>query len=574
MRSLALRVVLVAVCAIVCGGFLFAQQRYSVVISEIMADPTPQVGLPNTEWIELHNSSSTAINIGGWRIGKPGSQSGPIAANTMLQPDSNIVICTASQVAALSAFGRTVSVTSFPSLGNDGDVILLIGNSGSVVHAVSYNISWYGNALKADGGYTLEMIDTRNACAAASNWKASNSTTGGTPAQTNSITANNPDGVAPTLVSAFASGSNAITLYFNEGLDSSNAATLSLYNIQGVTLLSASVASPLFNTVTLTTQTTLSAGTIYTINANGVKDCSGNTMGASSTTIALPQAADSLDVVINEILFNPRPLSSDYVELYNRSNKPINLRQLYLANRSSTTGLVGSLTQLSTQDRLILPGTYVVITTNATTLQQEYTVGDVDNIVTLSSMPSYPDDRGWVVLMDQQGSIIDEVPYLDDWHFKLLDNEDGVALERIDADGPSNKADNWTSAAKSAGFGTPAAANSQNLAAQNSNAATLSLTPTVFSPDNDGFEDFVIVTLKPETTGYVANITILDAAGRPVRVLQRNATLGNTSNFRWDGLNDKQQRVQPGYYVVVAELYNLQGTRLRLKETVGVAIRR
>lgn len=574
MRSLALRVVLVAVCAIVCGGFLFAQQRYSVVISEIMADPTPQVGLPNTEWIELHNNSSAAINLGGWRLGKPGSQSGTIAANTILQPDSNIVICTASQVAALSAFGRTVSVTSFPSLGNDGDVILLIGNSGSIVHAVSYNISWYGNALKADGGYTLEMIDTRNACAAESNWKASNSNTGGTPGQTNSIKANNPDGVAPLLISAFASGGNAITLYFNEGLDSSNAATPGLYNIQGLTVLSASVASPLFNTVTLTTQNALSAGTIYTVNANGVKDCSGNTMGAISTTIALPQAADSLDVVVNEILFNPRPLSSDYVELVNRSNKPINLRHLYLANRSSTTGLVGSLTQVSAQDRLILPGTYVVITTNATTLQQEYTVGDVNNIVSLSSMPSYPDDRGWVVLMDQQGRIIDEVPYLDDWHFKLLDNEEGVALERIDANGPSDKTDNWTSAAKSAGFGTPAAPNSQDLSTQNSNTATLSLTPAVFSPDNDGYEDFVIVTLKPETTGYVANITILDAAGRPVRVLQRNATLGNTSNFRWDGLNDKQQRVQPGYYVVVAELYNLQGKRLRLKETVGVAIRR
>jgi hypothetical protein len=42
------------------SSITIAQNRYDVVIDEIMADPTPQVALPNNEWIELkkHNLRS------------------------------------------------------------------------------------------------------------------------------------------------------------------------------------------------------------------------------------------------------------------------------------------------------------------------------------------------------------------------------------------------------------------------------------------------------------------------------------------------------------------------------------
>ena len=140
--------------------YLFAQNRYDVVIDELMTDPTPLVGLPNNEWLELKNTTTAPINLLNWRIGDATGQSGPMP-NFILQPDSFVIVCTGSAVAAMSAFGTAISVTSFPSLDNDGDQLFLKAANGKTIHAVSYSSAWYQNEVKKDGGWTLEMVDTK-----------------------------------------------------------------------------------------------------------------------------------------------------------------------------------------------------------------------------------------------------------------------------------------------------------------------------------------------------------------------------------------------------------------------------
>ena len=99
---------------ILCLHFLaFSQNRYDIVIDEIMADPTPQVGLPSNEWIELKNITTSPVNLQGWRIGDASGQSGPMP-NFTLQPDSFVIVCTGSAVAAMSAFGTTIRSPVFP----------------------------------------------------------------------------------------------------------------------------------------------------------------------------------------------------------------------------------------------------------------------------------------------------------------------------------------------------------------------------------------------------------------------------------------------------------------------------
>ena len=194
---------------------------------------------------------------------------------------------------------------------------------------------------------------------------------------------------------------------------------------------------------------------------------------------------------INEILFNPKPNAYDYVEFYNKSNKIFDASKIYIANRNSSD-VISSIKPLSTITLVYISGRLYCGNTRCRNLQLNYLVKNPDWVLTLSSLPSFPDDKGDVILLELQGNVIDEVEYQDDWHFKLIDNDEGVSLERVDPDGPSQDADNWHTAASTAGYGTPTYKNSQFKNPQGI-AATIEVAPKVFSPDNDGFNDIATI---------------------------------------------------------------------------------
>ena len=546
--------------------------RYDIVIDEIMADPTPQVGLPNNEWIELRNTSANAINLQGFRISDLTGQSGAMPSY-VLKPDSFVIVCTGSAVTAMSAFGPTISVTSFPSLDNNGDQLSLISAQGKVIHAVNYNISWYQNELKKDGGWTLEMIDTKNPCSGFTNWKASVDVKGGTPGKNNSVDAPNTDKMSPKLLRAFAVDNLNITLVFDEPLDSLKAATATSYSISdGIGVpQSAITVSPVFDRVNLKLNTPLAVNKVYTITANGVTDCAGNIIGLKNTAgVGLSSVADSFDIVINEILFNPNSGGVDYVEIYNRSQKIIDAKQLYIANRNSTN-VISSIQQLSTESILLFPKNFLVITEDPQIVMQQYVTTNPDAFIQVSSMPSFSDDKGDVIILNAQGKIVDEVIYSDKWHFALISNTEGVSLERIDYNAASVQS-NFHSAATSVGYGTPGYKNSQFRIDQQVQGE-ITVIPEIFSPDNDGIDDFATINYSFPSPGYVANITIFDASGRPVRYLEKNALSGIKGSYIWDGLGEKQQKLSQGIYIIYTEIFNTDGKKKQFKNTIVLARR-
>jgi hypothetical protein len=545
-------------------------ERFDVVITEIMADPSPVVGLPNAEFIEIKNVSSTPFNLNGWKISDANSTA-TITANFTLQPDSIAILCTNSNVAAFSAFGRTVGVSSFPSLDNDGDLISLKSPQGKTIHAVDYTTSWYQNEVKKDGGWSLEMIDPKTPCGGMSNWKASNDASGGTPGKKNSIDGVNTDAAPPQLIRTYSLDNVTVVALFDEPLDSSSASSASNYSLSNnIAIASAISQAPLFNSLVLKLSTPLQNQTPYTLTANNVKDCEGNTIGVYNKTKAgLAEEALSNDVVINEILFNPRPNVFDYVEIYNRSNKIIDASKLYIANKNASGGLT-SIKKLSETPFYIFPDDYIVITEDAASLKHEYLVQNPQNVLALSSLPSYPDDKGVVVLTNSQGGIVDEVSYSEKWHFGLIGDAEGVALERIDPNDSSQKQSNWHSAASTSGYGTPTYKNSQYKHTTLVNA-TIEVSPKVFSPDNDGHDDIATITYQVSEPGYVANIRIFDANGRLVRYFVKNALLGLKGSWNWDGLNENGQKLSIGTYIIYTEIFNLQGKKKQFRNTLVLA---
>jgi hypothetical protein len=174
----------------------------------------------------------------------------------------------------------------------------------------------------------------------------------------------------------------------------------------------------------------------YTITASNVKDCKNNTIGsANKVRVGLPVDAAAGEWIINEILFNPRSNAFDFVEFYNNSNKIFDASKLYIANRNSS-GVISSIRQLSTTSFYVFSRRSYCRTEDPDNLAMQYLVKNPDNVLAISSPPSFPDDEGDVIALNFQGIVVDEVKYKDDWHFKLIDNDEGVSLERIDPAGP------------------------------------------------------------------------------------------------------------------------------------------
>ncbi len=556
------------------AGFIYYDPgRYDIVIDEIMADPSPPVALPNYEFIELKNTSSYPINVQGWKISDPNTTSSNLPSY-IIKPDSFLIICSNNALAAFTVFGNAVAVNGFPSLDNDGDLLSLINANGKLIHAVHYDISWYRNELKKDGGWSLEMIDTKNPCNGFGNWKASVSSNGGTPGKKNSVDALNVDKDDPALLRAYAADSLNMVLVFNEPLDSLQAVAGSAYTISDgiVNPVSVFAEAPLYDRVHLKLSAPVLQNKVYTVTVRSVTDCAGNAIGTNNTAkLGLASAADTLDLMINEILFNPKPGGSDYVELYNRSKKIINLKNIFIANRDAS-GTIANIKQLSNEDRLLFPQEYTVITEDPVMVRSQYLTEDTNAFIRTNPLPSFNDDEGTVIILNAQGLIVDELKYDAKWHFKLIDDAEGISLERIDYNAPTQNAANWHSAATNAGYGTPGYRNSQ-YRADAELKGTIAVTPEVFSPDNDGMDDFATISYEFPEPGYVANISIFDAVGRLVRPLQQSALCGTKGYFRWDGLGDKDQKLSMGIYIIYTEVFNLKGKTKRFKQVVVLARR-
>lgn len=552
-------------------GIAQEANRFDILITEIMPIPSPAVGLPAAKYVELKNVSDKSINLKNWKLCSSNSTA-TISTNITLKPDSFLVICTSTNLAALSKIATAISVTNFPTLYADGDEIFITSPSGKNIHTVTYNRGWFQNEIKSKGGWSLEMIDTQNPCSGGNNWAASINDNGGTPGKTNSVKAINKDITAPKPLKAFANGNNQLSIIFNEPVDSATATFSGNYTLTGNNIQSASVLAPSFTNITVFLEKELQINRPYELTVKNIGDCSGNIMEDVKIKTGLPSHIDSLDVVINEILFNPTATGVDYVELYNRSSKILDLKEMYIANCSSSSGNIGSIKQLTPESRLLFPGDYLVVSENSSTVQKEYLVKDPEAMVELSSMPSYPNESGTCVLLNKQGQIVDELKYADKWHFELITNPKGVALERIDFDKPTQDKNNWHSAAASVGYGTPTYKNSQFKTATQE-TGNISVSPSVFSPDNDGFDDFAIINYHFAESGNVCNITIFDANGRPVKYLVKNGLCGHQGYFRWDGLDEQNRKLSIGTYIIYTEIFNMQGRTESFKNTVVLARR-
>jgi Lamin Tail Domain/Bacterial Ig-like domain len=547
-------------------------EKYELLLTEIYADETPSVGLPASEYVEIFNPTNRLLDLSGVTLRKQGSASTAFfPAGATLAPGQYAVVCGSTRGGLFAPFGQVFALTSFPSLNNAGDTLVLRRADGQFLFSVAYSDQWYRDPTKKDGGWSLEMIDPAQPCGLADNWKASeNPVFGGSPGTANSVNAALSTLPAPALAGAFAESPNQIRMSFTQKLDSLTATDPARYTISGgLGIGSATVRGPEMRTVLLTLNGNLTPGEIIALTVNGLTGCGGATQ-VLTTSLLIPEAPRTGDVVINEILFNPRPGGVDFVEVTNRSERQLDLNGYFLANMRGDS--LYQMRRLAPNGFALPPGALAVLTMAPDSVVRQYpTSSDRSRMLTVPSMPTFSDDKGTVVLLAPDSTELDRYTYDERQHTPLLTNEEGVSLERIRLDGPS-VASNFHSAAGTAGFATPGKTNSQTRSALELPDHTLSIEPRVITPGRGGAE-FADIAYSVPVAGYTANFTIFDSQGRLTRRLVRNQTLGTSGTFQWQGEDDNNRRVPTGYYVLYAEFFDLQGSVKVVKQTVAVGSR-
>jgi hypothetical protein len=453
-------------------------------------------------------------------------------------------------------------------------MLTLISLDSTTIAVVEYNSSFYGDDDKAKGGWSLERIDANNLSDNV-NWKASTDVSGGTPGRENSAADVNPDILAPYVIKTEMMDEYSILLLFSEMINSSILQNIEYYTVENIG--HPSIAEPLTeelsNQVELRFDNSFNIGIIYELSVSTeIKDIHGNRYNGEVLTFGRMETPNKDDIIINEILFQPYLGGADFVEIYNRSDKILDLSDISIANRNKSDGKLQQIHKVTENHIYLHPKDYFVFTTDYT-LSQFYYIENPDNIIVMSGFPSYPNEEGTVAILDSETNVIDEFTYSNKMHGVFISNPQGVSLERVDYDRKSAELANWQSSAQTAGFATPTYKNSCYKQTDETDEA-FAILPTTFSPDGDGYDDVLFIDYKMPVANCVANISIYSLRGSFVKEICRNMTLGTEGRLTWDGTAANKIKAPIGPYIVYIEAFNADGKVYKYKKVCVVASRK
>ncbi len=535
-----------------------------IVFNEIMANPNPPFGLPNEEYIELYNNTSESINLENYLL--KGFTKTCVFPTFVLAPHSYVVLCSAKAFPSLEMYGNCLALDKFPSLTNTGGLLELYNADNTLIAWLEYTENWHTDSFKKNGGWSLECIDPNNLIGNQTNWNSSISYQGGTPNGVNSIAKTNTDSGSLHIQHIKIESNNSFILYFNKPLaietpnrkgNFSFSPSISISSVEFISVQQDAIRILLSNPLLLQRQYELTITDIEDVNKN---------KHSIVQRIALPESLSTQDIVINEILFNPKSGGADYVEIVNRSQKVIDLQNLMLTNRNQD-GQLTVFPVISEKGYLLFPGDYCILSTSMESVCNYFACQQQSHFITLKSFPSMPDDKGTIVLTTLSQLIIDEFSYSEKLHHALLSNTEGVALERRHYDSPTQDASNWHSSSFTCGYGTPGYQNSQ-FTELSQPTSSFQITPKSFSPNNDGNEDTATIYYSFDEAGYLVTIRIFNANGNCVKTILQNALVSTEGITSWDGTDDAGKPLPIGIYIVTIDAFTPTGARFKTKEAI------
>lgn len=551
--------------------FYYQSNTFDVLLHEIMPAPSPSLGLPEAEYIELFNTRPYPISLKNWTL-KTGNSS-KLLPDTILQAFSYAVITAAGTVSLWQGYHNIIPLSGL-QITDKGVNISLYDSSHHLIHAISYAEEWYKDMAHNHGGIALEMADYHHPCGEGSNWFPSTHAHGGTPEKANSVSTANTDTITPHIYHVAVLTDTTIAVYFSEKIWHPRLALPGTYSILPygqVTQVSYEEDIPQF--VILTINQVLNYDTEYTLFiTDTLTDCVGNSFSMPCFyPFIRAYNADSNDVIINEVLFHPLDDGVDFVEIYNTTTHAINMLHLQLATRNKQ-GNIESVKNITAQALYLPSHAYALLSTNSHKVQEQYYCPNKECFISMKEFPSYPNEHGDVVLMNNH-KVIDEFIYDASMHYSMLTDVQGVSLERISPYAPASQASNWHSAAAGVGYATPGYRNSA-YAASTDNKDVITLYPSIFSPDNDGYNDVLHIYYSFDKPGYRLSLYIYNEYGILIHTAVNNEPVATSGFYTWDGCIENGIKAGAGNYIVVAKYWNTAGVCRKIKKMCALAIKK
>jgi hypothetical protein len=259
-------------------------------------------------------------------------------------------------------------------------------------------------------------------------------------------------------------------------------------------------------------------------------------------------------LLINEIMYNTDKKSQEWIELYNPHDEVVNLAHWSIRDSRKTTVI--------SVPALLIPGQSFIIISNAF-LHDSLKSRTIVN----SGLPEWNNSGDEMVLYNAEGQVSDSLVYSDEWGGKRF-----RSLERVQWDAPSTDPANWATCIDPAGH-TAGRCNSMH-APQPETTARLAISPSPFSPDQDGIDDITAISYELSMTHATVHIKIYDPAGRQVRYLANSLSSGPQHTVYWDGQDDFGRGCRIGVYIVYLQAIDEAVGKVEQAKEVCVLARR
>ncbi|MEO8398287.1 MAG: lamin tail domain-containing protein [Ignavibacteriaceae bacterium] len=270
------------------------------------------------------------------------------------------------------------------------------------------------------------------------------------------------------------------------------------------------------------------------------------------------------DLIINEIMFDPDIDNCEFIEFFNLSGDSLNIGGWKIEDENGNYFILS-------KTNFILPANSFFILSADSSIINKYSLENYSskNILSLSSL-GLSNSGELILLKDLKGNVIDSVKYSDKWHNQNFLSTKNISLERINPSLSGNDPLNWSSSANSLGA-TPGFVNSIFTEGKKGES-NISVSPNPFSPDNGGFEDFTIINYNLTQETAQVRVKVFDSKGRLVRTIVNNQASGQNGSIIFNGLDDDNNPLRIGIYIVFIEALNSNsGLVETLKTTVVIA---